>query len=35
MSCTELGAAKQICGGGEYEGGIGFAIGICRLLLLK
>jgi len=35
ISCPELGAAKQICGGGEYEGGIGFAIGICRLLLLK
>ena len=35
ISCPELGAAKQICGGGEYEGGVGFAIGICRLLLLK
>jgi histidyl-tRNA synthetase len=34
ISCPELGAAKQICGGGEYEGGVGFAIGICRLLLL-
>lgn len=25
----------QLCGGGEYEGGIGFAIGIDRLLLLN
>jgi len=28
-----LGAQKQICGGGSYEGGIGFAIGIDRLIL--
>lgn len=27
-----LGAQKQICGGGEYPGGIGFAIGIDRLM---
>ena len=33
ISCPELGAAKQICGGGSYEGGIGFAVGIDRLLL--
>lgn len=33
ISCPELGAAKQICGGGSYEGGIGFAIGVDRLLL--
>ena len=32
ISCPNLGAAKQICGGGSYEGGVGFAIGICRLL---
>lgn len=25
----------QLCGGGEYEGGVGFAIGIDRMLLLK
>ncbi|TXH40592.1 MAG: hypothetical protein E6Q97_39310 [Desulfurellales bacterium] len=25
----------QLCGGGEYEGGIGFAIGIDRLMLVK
>lgn len=35
VSCAELGAQKQICGGGEYEGGVGFAIGIDRLLLCK
>lgn len=35
ISCEELGGQKQICGGGEYEGGVGFAIGIDRLLLLK
>lgn len=29
-----LGAQKQICGGGPYENGIGFAIGIDRILLL-
>lgn len=32
ISCDELGTSKQICGGGEYDGGIGFAIGIDRLL---
>ena len=26
--------SKQICGGGEYDGGVGFAIGIDRLLTL-
>ncbi len=35
IRCEKLGAQKQICGGGEYQGGIGFAIGIDRLLLLK
>jgi histidyl-tRNA synthetase len=33
IACPELGAQKQICGGGSYEGGIGFALGICRLIL--
>ena len=33
IACPELGAAKQICGGGSYEGGIGFAVGMDRLLL--
>ena len=32
ISCEELGSSKQVCGGGEYEGGIGFAIGIDRLV---
>jgi histidyl-tRNA synthetase len=32
IACPELGAAKQICGGGSYEAGVGFAIGIDRLL---
>jgi len=35
VSCTELGAQKQICGGGSYDGGIGFALGIDRLILIK
>lgn len=35
ITVEELGAQKQVCGGGEYDGGIGFAIGIDRLLLLK
>lgn len=35
ISCDELGAQKQVCGGGEYDGGVGFAIGIDRVLLLK
>ena len=35
ISCNKLGAQKQICGGGEYEGGVGFAIGIDRILLIK
>ncbi len=35
IRCEKLGAQKQICGGGEYPGGFGFAIGIDRLLLLK
>lgn len=30
--CEQLGSSKQVCGGGEYDGGIGFAIGIDRLL---
>ena len=34
ISCEELGSSKQICGGGEYDGGVGFAIGIDRLLNL-
>jgi histidyl-tRNA synthetase len=30
--CEKLGSSKQVCGGGEYDGGIGFAIGIDRLI---
>ena len=32
--CPNLGSSKQICGGGKYDGGVGFAIGIDRLLTL-
>ena len=32
ISCPELGSSKQVCGGGQYDGGIGFAIGIDRLI---
>ena len=35
ISCEGLGSSKQVCGGGSYEGGIGFALGIDRLMLLK
>ena len=34
VSCPSLGAQKQICGGGEYDGGSGFAIGIDRLIII-
>ncbi len=27
-----MGSSRQICGGGEYDGGVGFAIGVDRLL---
>lgn len=32
MSYGKFGSSKQIVGGGEYDGGIGFAIGVDRLL---
>jgi histidyl-tRNA synthetase len=32
IAYDKLGSSKQICGGGEYDGGIGFAIGADRLL---
>jgi histidyl-tRNA synthetase len=32
-TCDKLGAQKQIAGGGTYEGGQGFAIGLDRLCL--
>lgn len=34
ISAPSLGAQKQICGGGKYKQGIGFAIGFDRLMLL-
>lgn len=34
FSCPELGAQKQVCGGGSYAEGIGFALGVDRLMLL-
>lgn len=35
VSYEKLGSSKQICGGGEYDGGVGFAIGIDRLLSVE
>jgi histidyl-tRNA synthetase len=35
IACPELGAQKQVCGGGSYAEGIGFAFGVDRLLLLN
>jgi len=35
ISCLELGGQKQVCGGGSYEGGIGFACGIDRMMMLS
>jgi histidyl-tRNA synthetase len=35
IECPILGAQKQVCGGGAYQEGIGFAIGIDRLLLAQ
>jgi len=34
IACPSLGSQKQVCGGGSYDGGIGFAIGIDRIILL-
>ncbi len=34
ISYEGLGAQKQICGGGHYDGGAGFAIGIDRVMLI-
>lgn len=33
VECASLGAQKQIAGGGKYAEGVGFAIGIERLLM--
>lgn len=35
IAAKELGSQKQICGGGAYKEGIGFAIGFDRLMLMK
>jgi len=35
ISVDKLGAQKQVCGGGSYKQGIGFAIGFDRLMLCK
>ena len=35
IACETLGNARQVCGGGSYEGGIGFALGVDRLLKAK
>lgn len=35
IACPELGSSKQVCGGGSYEGGVGFAIGVDRLIILN
>lgn len=32
ITCDRLGSSKQIVGGGSYKGGIGFAIGVDRIL---
>ncbi len=34
ITCDKLGAQKQIVGGGAYPGGIGFAIGLDRILCI-
>ncbi len=35
IAIPSLGAQKQVCGGGSYKQGIGFAIGFDRLMLLN
>jgi len=35
ITCNSLGSSGQVCGGGEYDGGIGFALGIDRLIDIK
>ena len=34
ITIAELGSSKQVVGGGAYDGGIGFAIGLDRILSL-
>lgn len=33
IECEELGSQKQVCGGGTYKEGVGFALGFDRLML--
>lgn len=35
IRCKQLGTQEQICGGGSYKEGIGFAIGFDRLMLCR
>lgn len=35
ITCEKLGAQKQVCGGGPYAEGIGFAIGFDRLMMCR
>ncbi len=35
ITCEKLGSSKQIVGGGEYDGGVGFAVGIDRILSIN
>lgn len=35
IRCKQLGSQEQICGGGSYDRGIGFAIGFDRLMLCE
>lgn len=35
VECPKLGAQKQVAGGGRYDVGIGFGIGIERVILAK
>lgn len=34
INCDQLGAQKQVCAGGPYDRGFGFAIGVERVMLL-
>jgi histidyl-tRNA synthetase len=34
ICCSQLGAQKQVCGGGGYRQGCGFAFGVDRLMLV-
>jgi len=35
ITIDELGSSKQVVGGGEYDGGVGFALGLDRILSLR